>query len=241
MERDLQLARQVQESFLPGKPPEVAGVQFCARYKAALQVGGDFYDFIPLASGKLGIVVGDVAGKGIPAALLMARMTSDVRFFSLNEDDPGLVVGKLNSRLCAGNADDSFVTLIFGILDPATRVLRFANAAHPPPVLRKGNTGQISEVQTNTNFPVGAVDGAEFQQESVTLEPGDILCLYSDGITEAMDAAKNMYGSERLAAAVGAPKGGVTQVMENILRDVQAHVGNPYQSDDLTLVCLGAV
>jgi serine phosphatase RsbU (regulator of sigma subunit) len=239
-ERDLHLARQVQQSFLPRHFPEVAGMQFCASYKAALEVGGDFYDFIPLAGGRLAIVVGDVAGKGIPAALLMARMSSAVREFALTEDDPRRVVARVNERLAAMDAEGAFITLIFALLDPRSRALQMVNAGHPPPLLRKGAGGQVSEIHSCTNFPVGVMPGAEFEAESFRIEPGDFVCLYSDGITEAMNAQKDGYGDARLKSVAALPAASAAEWMENILKDVHAYVGGAYQSDDLTLVCFGA-
>lgn len=238
MSRDLENARKVQESFLPDRPPEVPGMTFCASYKAALEVGGDFYDFIPLSDGKLGILVGDVAGKGMSAALMMARMTSDARLFALSEKDAAAVVSRLNQKHCASGAE-GFVTLIYAILDPATRELTLVNSAHPPPVRRRAD-GTVDEIQKATNFPVGAVDDAEFEKESFRLEPGDVICLFSDGVTEAMNAEKELYGSERVHAAVARHAAGPAEVMANLLKDVQAHVGDAYQSDDLTIVCFGA-
>jgi len=238
--RDLQLARQVQESFLPRQFPKIAGMQFCASYKAALEVGGDFYDFIPLAGDRLGIVVGDISGKGIPAALMMARMSSAVREFAQTEDEPRAVLGKLNGRMASMNAGDSFLTVIFAVLNPAARALRMANAAHPPPILRRRSTGLATEIQVCTNFPVGAVDDAEFEQEDFQLAPGDLVCFYSDGITEAMNAAGELYGSARLKAAAARPAASAQELMDNILKDLHAHVGGAYQSDDFTIVCFGA-
>ncbi|MGD0999580.1 MAG: SpoIIE family protein phosphatase [Candidatus Brocadiia bacterium] len=239
-ERDLQFARQVQESFLPRRLPEVAGMQFCCSYKAALEVGGDFYDFIPLEGGSLAIVVGDVAGKGIPAALMMARMSSTVREFALASDEPRRVVALVNDRLAAMEAESSFITLVFALLDPRSRTLQMVNAGHPPPLLRKGSTGRVSEIQTCTNFPVGVMPGAEFEAESFRIEPGDFVCFYSDGITEAMNAQQDSYGSGRLKSVAALPAASAAQWMENILRDVHAFVGSAHQSDDLTLVCFGA-
>lgn len=239
IERDLQLARQVQESFLPQSLPEVEGYEFAATYKAALDVGGDFYDLIPLSGGRIGIVVGDVAGKGMPAALLMARMSSDARFYALNETNPGDVLRRVNDRLCAMNPEGSFVTMIYGVLNPATREFRFANAAHPPPVVR-GKSGAPVEVSNCTNFPIGAVDDSEFQEESLVLKSGETLALYSDGVTEAMNAEKELFGSARLLTAAAQRSSGASQCMENILAAVHNHVSGAYQSDDLTLLCFAA-
>ncbi len=238
MERDLQLARQVQRSFLPGKPPEAPGMQFSATYRAALEVGGDFYDFIQTGKGKLGIIIGDVAGKGIPAALMMARTTSDARSLAMNDTPPATVVRLLNDHLNATGSEGSFITLIYLLLDTTDYTLSLVNAAHPPPVLR-GVDGKVTELQGCTNFPVGAVEDNEFEGEKFALKPGEVLCLLTDGVTEAMNANKELFGTARVLKSVARPATTPQQVMENVLQDVQAFVGDTYQSDDLTLVCFG--
>jgi len=215
-------------------------MQFCASYKAALEVGGDFYDFIPLEGGRLGIVIGDVAGKGISAALMMARMSCALREFALTEGEPSRVVARANDRLAAMEADSSFITLIFALLDPRTRTLQMVNAGHPPPLLRQGATGRVSPVQSCSNFPIGVAPGAEFEAESFRIEPGDFVCLYSDGITEALNARQEGYGSDRLKSVAALPAASADQWMENILQDVHAFVSGAHPSDDLTLVCFGA-
>jgi serine phosphatase RsbU (regulator of sigma subunit) len=237
IERDLALARQVQESFLPRKLPELPNVEFAATYKAALDVGGDFYNFTLLSGGRVALVIGDVAGKGIPAAMVMAQMTSDVRSFVQGDPTPAHVVKRLNTEQCARNTD-GFVTVIYGILDPAARTLTLVNAAHPPPIVRRAD-GAVAEQQDLTNFPVGAMEDAEYQAETIQLQPGDVIALFSDGITEAMDARQDLFGVDRLKAAVSKPAASARDVMANVLADVQSFVGGAYQSDDLTLVCLG--
>jgi serine phosphatase RsbU (regulator of sigma subunit)/pSer/pThr/pTyr-binding forkhead associated (FHA) protein len=239
-ERDLQLARHVQELFLPRCFPEVAGMQGRASYRPALEVGGDFYDFIPLEGGHLGIVIGDVVGKGIPAALMMARMSSAVREFARTIEDPRGVVKAANECLLAMEAEEMFIPLIFARLDPRSRTLQMVNAGHPPLLLRKGSTGQVCEIQGCDNFPIGIKAGTEFEAESFRIEPGDLVCLYSDGITEAMNAQQDGYGSKRLKSVAALPAASAAQLMENILQDVQAFVGGAHRSDDLTLVCFGA-
>jgi len=239
MERDLQLARQVQESFLPAGPPEVPGFEIVSAYRAALEVGGDFYDFIELEDGRVAIGVGDVAGKGVPAALLMARMSSDMRLLAQAGTDAGGVLTQLNARLCSQVAEGAFVTVLVMILDPKTRSLSLANAAHCLPVLRRPS-GETTELEDAGGFPLGAMDDAEYESVSYQLEPGDIVSVFSDGITEAMNDKKELFGVERLLAAVGQPADNAQGVMDNILKTVEAHVGDTSQSDDLTLVCLGA-
>jgi serine phosphatase RsbU (regulator of sigma subunit) len=240
-ERELEIARQMQKAFLPRDLPEVAGIQFGASYKAALAVSGDFYDFIRLEADKLAVVVGDVAGKGIPAALMMARMSSAIREFALIEGDPRRVVARANERLSAMGVEGSFITLIYVLLDLRSRTLQMVNAGHPPPLLRKGSASRVSEIQSCINYPVGVVLGWEFETESFQMETGDFVCLYSDGITEAMNVQKQSYGAERLKSAMALPVTSAAQLTENILQDVNAFVGSAHPSDDLTLVCFGAI
>ena len=240
-ERDLALARRVQTSFLPGKPPAVQGMEFCAWYKAALQVGGDFYDFIPLADGRLGIVVGDVAGKGMPAALMMARMMSDVRFLALSQDGAGKVMAHLNNGVIQSGMDDAFVTAVFCVLDPQTRQLTLANAAHCPPIIRPAGTGELVEVQDTIGFPIGAVPDAEYEEQTITINPGDTITMFTDGITEAMNTNKDLFGNERVFAAMTGSHHGPQAVMDKLLEGIHQWVGDTPQSDDLTVVCFGAV
>jgi len=240
-ERDLALARRVQQSFLPGEPPKIPGMEFCAWYKAALQVGGDFYDFIPLPNDRLGLVVGDVAGKGMPAALMMARMMSDVRFLALSEPGAGKVMARLNNGVIESGMDDAFVTVVFCILDPKTRSLTFANAAHCPPIIRQAGTGNLIEIQDTIGFPIGAVPDTEYEEQTITINPGDTITMFTDGITEAMNANNDLFGNDRVFAAMTGPHTGAQVVMDKLLESIQDWVGNTPQSDDLTVVSLGAL
>jgi len=204
-ERDLALARRVQTSFLPGEPPKIHGLKFCAWYKAAFQVGGDFYDFIPLADERLAIVVGDVAGKGMPAALMMARMMSDVRFLALSESEPGKVLARLNA----------------GVIE--------------------SGTGRLTEIQDAIGFPIGAVPDAEYGEQSITLKPGDTVTIFTDGVTEAMNADKDLFGIQRVFQAMSGPHRGAKAVVDKLLEDIQKWAGDTPQSDDLTVVSFGAL
>ncbi len=138
LERDLQLARDVQKSFLPSKMPQVSGYEFWARYESAQEVGGDYYDFVPLPGGRHGIMVGDVAGKGIPAALLMAKVSSDARFCALTQPGISDMMSELNEHLQEAGRLDRFVTFGAGLLDPATHAIDFANAGHCAPLIYRG-------------------------------------------------------------------------------------------------------
>lgn len=241
MERDLELARRVQHSFLPGEPPKAKGIEFASTYQAALEVGGDFYDFIPLSGDRLAIVLGDVAGKGIPAALMMARMMSDVRFLALTEPEAGRVLARLNDGVINRSTEDAFVTVVFMILDIRKRELSIANAAHCPPVLRKARTGEIVEVDTQIGFPIAAMPDTEYHREVIALDPGDTITLFSDGVTEALNADGDLFGSENVLRSIAPVDGPPSDVLEAVLKSVSEHVGDTPQSDDLTIVSIGAV
>jgi len=239
MQRDLDLARHIQESFLPQAVPDVENYDFRHWYKAALEVGGDFYDILQLDDERIAILVGDVSGKGIPAALLMAKMMSDVRITALQEPEPRFVVQRLNDILAESATEDMFVTFIYVILYVKERRLVVTNAGHCPPVVRRGAGEEVLRLEKSVNYPLGVMPGAEFDQEEFVLEPGDTVALFSDGIIEAMDAEKNQYGFERLEATMAQDTGEPNVILHSVLNDVRRFVGDTPQSDDLTLVCFG--
>jgi len=238
-ERDMKIATQVQQSFLPKSPPRVDGLEFTAFYRSALNIGGDLYDFVPQSENRMAVVVGDVSGKGIPAALMMARMSSDVRFYSVQHDDPGVVMPFLNDRQADSDMPDVFVTMAFISVDVRTHEIWIANAAHCMPLVRRAAEDDVIEVGGEPGFPLGVAPGFEFEQSSYELHPGDVVCIVSDGVTEAMDADHEQYGEERLARTVQAAPASAQGVMDAILGDIQTHVGDTKQSDDLTCVCFG--
>ena len=239
LERDMQLAQQVQLSFLPERTPEYEGMKFCASYRSAMSVGGDFYDFIEQPDGRLGIVIGDVSGKGVPAALFMARMTSDVRFMALTESEPARVVEALNERVLQSGNEEAFVTLLFMSIDVNNGSLKIANAGHPPPLLRKAGEGAVSWFDEAIGFPLGVVPGAEYEQAELQLEPQETLSSFTDGVTEAMNSQRDTYGEARMLKVIGQGPSEPEAVLQRVLDDVQRFVGETQQSDDLTFVCFG--
>ncbi len=238
-ERDLKVATQVQVSFLPRTTPEVPGVEFAAFYQAALDIGGDLYDFIRQSDDSMIVVLGDVAGKGVPAALLMARMSSDVRFYSMQEREPADVMPHLNRRMDELGMADAFVTMALTRLDLETHEVMIANAAHCMALVRRAAEGDAIEVGDAPGFPLGVMPDFEYTQVSYALQPGDVVCLVSDGVTEAMNAAREQYGEERLARTVAAAPRSAQGVLDAVMADVKAHVGDTKQSDDVTCVCFG--
>jgi len=239
MERDLKVATQVQTSFLPARTPEVEGLEFATFYRAALDIGGDLYDFVPQPDGGMVVVVGDVAGKGVPAALLMARMSSDVRFYSVQQREPKDVLPLLSARMEETGMSDAFVTMVLIRIDPETREMLVANAGHCDTLVRRAADGEVVRVAGESGFPLGIMPDFEYAQSSYALQPGDVVCLVSDGVTEAMDADRNQYGEARLIRTIAAAPCSARAVLDAVLEDVKTHVGDTTQSDDLTCVCFG--
>jgi len=242
IEREMQFAQDVQKSFLPERVPEVTGFEFSAWYGAALEVGGDFYDFIALPDGQIGIVIGDVSGKGIPAALMMAKIMSDMRFFALSDPDPGKVLAKLNEHVATSRAaEDRFVTLLYIMLDPRDGRLSLANAGHPFPMLKASRDGHVTRLDESVNLPLCVSPETQYTQQECTLDEGDVIAIFTDGVTEAMNSVKNQFGFERLQGSMAKAQASPKAMMEQILSDINEFVGLASPSDDLTIVCFGPV
>jgi phosphoserine phosphatase RsbU/P len=241
--RDMELATRVQKSFLPSSLPQVPGYEFFAYYEPALAVGGDYYGFTPLPQGRLAVTVGDVAGKGIAAALLMAKVSSDARFCFLSEPNPAKAVGKLNDQLYPFTSPmDRFVTLAVLVLDPSRHTVTLISAGHPSPQLvRKGNTVLQDVVPKATaGVPLGMIEGCVYDSCQISLQPGDNLILFSDGVPDALDARNVPFsakGVQRVVEEAGPVS--ATVLGERIIKAVQLHAANRDPHDDITLVCLG--
>jgi sigma-B regulation protein RsbU (phosphoserine phosphatase) len=239
LERDLHLAERIQQSFLPRRIPKVRNYTFSARYDPAYEVGGDFYDFIRLPDDRLGLVVADVSGKGVSAALYMARLTRDLRYFALAETDPARVLGWMNRAVIEFGQDDMFVTLLYAVLDAHGRRLLFANAGHMPPVVRRKDEGEVLVLDQVSGLPLGVLPDAEYETDTFQLVPGDSVMLYTDGLVEAMSPAREMFGMERLTAAMAEGTSDAAQLLERALTRCRDHVADAPQFDDTTVVCLG--
>lgn len=238
-DRDLDLAHKVQQGFLPETPPQCTGYEFFDFYGAANQIGGDYYDYIPLPGGRTAIVLGDVAGKGMPAALLMAKLSSEVRFSFASGGTPAEGFNRLNSGFRRNDWEDRFVTIVVAVLDPEQHELTVVNGGHMAPYLRHSD-GKIEPIgEEQKGLPLGIVAEMEYEQTTVKLRPGDVVTIFTDGITEAMNGADELYGDERLQQRIKAGKGAPGEVGKAILDDVNKFVGNRSQSDDRCLVCFG--
>lgn len=237
LERDMQLATEVQQGFLPDHRPELPGYQFFDYYQPATQIGGDYFDYVPLPGGRLAIVVADVVGHGVAAALLMAKLSAETKFALFSESSPAAAVTKLNERLCQTNMQ-RFVTMIMVVLDPSQNRGIVVNAGHMAPLHRRAD-GQVEEPsETIAGLPLGVTDAMGYEQCEITIAPGDTLTLYTDGINESLDASGAFYTIDRLrdhvrklpdAALLGSA----------LVEDVRRFLGTAPQNDDMCLVCFG--
>jgi sigma-B regulation protein RsbU (phosphoserine phosphatase) len=239
LQRDLELARRMQRALLPSKPPQVQGYYFFDYYQAARQVGGDYYDYVPLPGGRHAVVVGDVAGKGVPAALLMARLSADVRFALASEPDPAKAIQQINDGFANNDWQDRFVTMIAAVLNPTTGELMMVNAGHMAPLLRRRD-GSVADIgEDAAGLPLGVTPGFEYEAYKHCLEPGDVVTIFTDGFSEAMNGERELYGLDRLKQQLSSPVLNVRDFGQHILEDVHKFVNGFDQSDDMCLVCFG--
>jgi serine phosphatase RsbU (regulator of sigma subunit) len=237
--RELALAHQVQRNLLPAAPPALDEYEFFAFYEAASELGGDYYDYVPLPGQRWAIVVADVSGKGISAALLMARLSADTRFCLASEATPAAALCRLNRLCCQSRWEDRFVTLTVCVLDPRRHEVTVANAGHPSPLWRSREGRVIPLAEAETQIPLGIDSQVSYSQCAITLAPGDDVVLYTDGITEALDPTDAPYELSRLVAQLQHGAARVEELGKQVLDDVRAFVGPRRQSDDMCLVVFG--
>jgi phosphoserine phosphatase RsbU/P len=237
MEEELALGRRIQLSLLPLKTPQVPGWEFADYYQAARQVGGDFYDFFFLEHGhqRLGLVIADVSDKGVPAALFMAVSKTLIRTIALSGLEPAAVLQTTNRLLRSDSRSEMFLSAFYAILDVDGGLLHYANAGHNPPLCYRAASDSFERLDAE-GIVLGVVADAELEQGSATVDPGDVVIFYTDGVTEAMNEALEEFGLARLQEAVAASAGGsAQQVLQAIGEAVSAFTGDTDQSDDLTL------
>src|SRR5215469_7523419 len=236
IQHELRVAQLIQKTLLPKDLPALPGWQVNAYYQAARQVGGDFYDFIYFDDGRLGLVIGDVTDKGVPAALLMATTRSVLRAVAQRVAAPGQVLERVNEILHPDIPPKMFVTCLYALLDPGSGQLQFANAGHDLPYHRH-TTGEVTELRA-TGMPLGLMPGMHYEEKETRLAPGEIILFHSDGIVEAHNEHREMFGFPRLMRLVGEHEDGKT-LKEFILDDLAAFTGaNWEQEDDITMVTL---
>jgi serine phosphatase RsbU (regulator of sigma subunit) len=245
LDRDLKLAEQVQKRFLPQSVPQISGFEFFAHYDPAYEVGGDYYDFVLLPGNRHAVAVGDVSGKGVSAALMMAKFSGDTRYCILTENSPSAAANELNHLLFAAGIDEKFITLSLSILDVERRTLALSSAGHPPIMIRRASSGRVEEVgEEIAGFPLGIIPGPDYRHKEVSLQTGDVVIVYSDGVTDARNLREELYHTRenpRLFRRLAETPGGPETVGRTILQDIREYSAGHDQVDDITLICFGPV
>jgi serine phosphatase RsbU (regulator of sigma subunit) len=237
IEQELRTAREIQQALLPKATPKLDGWQLATCYRPARQVGGDFYDFLELPDGRLGIVVGDATGHGMPAALLMATTRGMLRAIAQSLDSPGEVLARLNEAICPEIPPNMFVTCFYAILDPVDGRLLFANAGHNLPYLRR--EGQSSSDLRARGMPLGLMPRMSYEENETSLEGGESILFYSDGLVEAHNPHREMFGFPRLRVLVDEYGSNGGSLVERLMNELSGFVGAvSEQEDDITLVAL---
>jgi sigma-B regulation protein RsbU (phosphoserine phosphatase) len=238
LEKELQIARRIQQSILPQVIPQYETLQCCALMVPARAVGGDFYDFIPFEDGLVGVVVGDVSDKGVPAALFMGLTYSLVRAEASQGISPGETLRRVNRHLLDINVTNMFVTLVYGILNTRTGIFNYARAGQPPPYLIAAD-GKCLHVQYELGQALGLFDDPVLDERSIELPPGGCLLLFSDGLTEAMDQAGDYFDLDSLCTILqGYKPNSPSDICAGIWQTVQTFVEGVHQSDDFTIAVL---
>lgn len=238
LKAELDVAKALQIAILPSAFPRLPGCDGAARMIPATTMGGDFYDFIELRDGRIGLVMADVSGKGVPAAFFMAVSRTNLRELAVRHSDPGDCLAEANDLLCMQNPMDLFVTVFYCIFDPVSGRLTYANGGHNPPFLRRAD-GSVELLSGRGGRVLGAMPGARFLAHSLDMTPGDRIVLFTDGVTEAFNLANEAYGAERLVAELRAHGDGTaTMLVERICDSVTRFAGEAPQSDDITLTVL---
>ncbi len=242
LQKEMDFAHEVQHKFLPKSPPELAGYAFWGYYLAAGKIGGDYYDFVRLPNGKQAALLGDVSGKGVPAALMMAKLSAVCKVALLSHpDDLVEAMAVVNREICEASVDSAFVTLALCIIDPTTHRISVANAGHMSPLFLRRNGAIDKPAGADvTGFPFGIVEDCPYPNATTTLDPGEMVVLYSDGISEAMNAAEELYSDERICEQLEGLQGKPPeQIGRRLLEDVRRHAAGHPQSDDISLVVFG--
>jgi serine phosphatase RsbU (regulator of sigma subunit) len=238
VEQELELARSIQQASLPQEVPVLEGWEIAPYYQPAREVGGDFYDFHLLSESRLGVVVGDATGKGVPAALVMSTTCGMLQLAAraLGSSSPGEVLEQVNETLLARIPSNTFVTCFYAILDPKSGTLRYANAGHDLPYLRR--VGGDAEELRARGMPLGLIPGMNYEQKAIVLEGGEAALFYSDGLVEAHDQRGELFGFPRLRGLV-AKHGQERSLEETLLEELYSFVGEGWeQEDDITLLTL---
>lgn len=236
-EKELEIAKGIQRTLLPQQVPDISGYDFAASNISSRQIGGDLYDFVEFSSNEVGVAIGDVAGKGIPGAMLMAALSASFREQVRKTRSTEQVLRYVNEALFDQTETDKFATFFYGILDPGSGEFTFTNAGHNPPILMR-STGK-SENLSKGGSVIGFIKDLTFSHSSVKLESGDVIFMYTDGLSEAEDKNSIMFGDARIQASLAKySHRSADKIIENLVNEVKKFTGIDHQEDDLTMVVI---
>ncbi len=238
VDRDLELANEIQHRLLPNEVPDIEGYDLFDFYRPADRVGGDYYDYIPVGENRLAILVGDVVGHGIAAALLMAKVSAEAKFALASKQDAAVSMNQLNQAISKLNLD-RFITIVLALLDRPTNTLTIVNAGHLPPVIRKqdGTTEALSIEKSG--LPIGIIEDFEYEAFTIQLDPGDLVLLYTDGVNEAQNLQGELFGHRRIIEQMAEKQWrSSADFGKSLIAGVSQHLNGNRQDDDVCLVCL---
>ena len=240
MRSDLKLAHELQQRFLPQKPPTSEHYNFASYYRAMQQVGGDYFDYIELDEDHVAIVVADVVGHGIAAAMLMAKVSAESRFALATTQSAAEAINKLNEKLTGMNLD-RFVTLVLCLLNTKNNTVEIVNAGHMPPIIRRAGSSELTELSLEcSGLPVGILAGFEYESTKMELQPGDLMVLYTDGINEAMNSEGEQFTTEAIISEIASSQAKSPDAVNKVIWDAVArHMGAEKPIDDMCLVTVG--
>ena len=238
LEQDLDLAKRVQQAFLPAKYPDMPGFSFYHFYQPAQRIGGDYFDYIPLPDERIAIVVADVVGHGISAAMLMAKLSAETRFALASNQSVNRAISSLNSSI-SGLGVEKFITFLCLVLDPKSGKIEIVNAGHMPPLWRRNGVGIEQPGEDESGLPLGVMDEVDYECSSITLAPGERLLLYTDGIHEAPNAAGDCFGIKALTKLFASTRDDVVDIGENLTKSIVQYIEGTTQADDMCLLVLG--
>jgi len=235
---EMEIAGGIQQSFLPERPPKIKGVELAALNLPAREVGGDFYDFIPISKDKWGLVIADVSGKGVPAALFMALSRTLVRANVAGNARPSEAIRRAGNLIAEDDRSSMFVTLFYSVLDSKKKTLTYVNAGHNPPLMFRRDTGDIVLLEAK-GIALGVMPNMELEEKEITLREGDIVVLYTDGVTEAINDKEEQFGQERLISIAEKNRNlPASELVKRIRQEVTEFSQRQPQFDDLTLMIL---
>ncbi|MGB8656184.1 MAG: GAF domain-containing protein [Candidatus Zixiibacteriota bacterium] len=240
LEEELSIAQRIQQSFLPREKPQLAGFDVSGVNIPSEEVGGDYYDFIPIIEHQLGITIGDVSGKGIPAALIMASFRASLIAEIRNNYAIRSIMFKVNNLLYESTASDIYVTAVYGVLDIKNRIFTFSNAGHNAPILRHAD-GRM-EYLTEGGIALGMFENSKYEERALGINPGDVMVFYTDGVTEAKNEKDEEFGTKRLKRVINdSHRASAAQIQENIYSAVKDFTATLPRGDDLTVIVIKAL